>query len=70
MLLASAIIYGCTLISLSIYSLALNTGNQGWDLEYGLFGTSVREVGTIPLIVATLSGIAGIVIIVSQDKKT
>ena len=70
LLLSSAIIYGSVLISASSYSSTLSgVGGQGWDTRYGVFGTALREVGTIPLIIATVSVIAGVIIMVFQDKK-
>ena len=70
MLLASAIIYGSALITASIYSQTLaGVDGQGWDKRYGIFGSALRDVGTLPLIIALLLGIAGIVIIVIQEKN-
>lgn len=67
LLLLSVIIYGSTLISASVYSQVL--ADRGWDNRYGIFGTALREVGTLPLTIAILLGIIGIVLIVISLKK-
>lgn len=70
LLLSSAIIYGSTLISASVYSLILGGVNgQGWNTEYGVFGTAVREIGILPIIIAVLLAITGIVLLVLQEKR-
>lgn len=70
MLLSGAIIYGSTLISASIYSLTFGgVAGQGWNGEHGIFGTALREMGTLPLIIAVLLAIAGIVLLVIQERK-
>lgn len=70
MLLSSAIIYGSSLISASIYSLVLGReGGEGWDSRYGIFGTALRKVGTFPVMIAVLLAITGIVLIVIQKRK-
>ena len=70
LLLSSAIIYGSALISTSIYSLTLGgVDGQGYYTEYGIFGTALREVGTLPLLIAVLLGIAGIVLLVIQERR-
>lgn len=70
LLLASAIIYGSALIAASIYSLTLGgVDGQGWNGDYGIYGTAIREVGTLPLVLAVLIGIAGVAILVMQERK-
>ncbi|WP_238988273.1 phosphatase [Filibacter tadaridae] len=70
LLSSSAIIYGSALISASIYSLSLGgVDGQGWSTEYGIFGTALREVGTLPIIIAVLLAIVGIVLLVIQERK-
>lgn len=70
LLLSSAIIYGSALIATTIYSLTLGGVNgQGWNTEYGIFGTALIKVGTLPSIIAVLLGIAGIVLLVIQERK-
>jgi hypothetical protein len=66
-LLLSAIIYGSTLISASIYSQVL--ADASWDSRYGIFGTALREIGTLPLWIATLSAIIGVSLIVITFKQ-
>lgn len=61
--LSSAIIYGATLISASIYSQVLVREGQGWDARYGVFGTAIKEVGIIPIIIAILLGVVGLIFI-------
>lgn len=68
-LLVSAILYGSSLIAASNYSQVLIQGGQGWDTRYGVFGTALREVGTFPLTIATLSGILGILFIVKALRN-
>ncbi|BDH60443.1 hypothetical protein MTP04_05730 [Lysinibacillus sp. PLM2] len=69
LLLISAIIYGSILIAASIYSQVLVKGNIGWDTRYGVFGTSFREIGTIPLSISILLTLSGVVIIVLSIRK-
>lgn len=70
-LLLSSIIYGSTLISASVYSLLLASVNgQGWDTRYGIFGTALREVGTLPIVLSILFGLIGLVIVVLSIRKT
>ncbi len=71
LILSSAIIYGSALISSSIYSLILGgVDGQGWSSDYGIFGTALREVGIVPIIIAVLLAIIGVVLLVMQEKKT
>lgn len=70
LLLSSAIIYGSSLVSASIYSLVLSSeGGEGWDSRYGIFGTALIQVGTLPVMLAVLLAIAGIVLIVIHNRK-
>lgn len=70
LLLSSAIIYGSSLVSASIYSLVLSSeSGEGWDTRYGIFGTALRQVGTLPVMLAVLLAIAGIVLIVIHNRK-
>ncbi|MDR7002173.1 phosphatase [Neobacillus niacini] len=66
----SSIIYGSALISASVYSqgLAGNDG-RGWDRRYGIFGTALREVGTLPIILSILLGLIGLSIVVTSIRK-
>ena len=68
LLISSAIIYGSVLISVSIYSQTLVGTGQGWDSRYGVFGTAIREVGTIPIVIAAFLVIAGVIFIVKSNK--
>jgi hypothetical protein len=69
LLLSSAIIYGSALISASIYSHTLiSTDGQGWNSQLGVFGTALKEVGIIPIIIAILIAIAGIIFVVKSKK--
>lgn len=36
----------------------------GWDSEYGIFGTAIKEIGNIPIIISILSGILGVIFII------
>ena len=70
LLLSSAIIYGSALISSSIYSLVLGgVDGQGWSRDYGIFGTALREVGTVPIIIVVLLSVVGIFLLVLQERK-
>lgn len=70
LLLSSAIIYGSALISASIYSLTLvGVDGQGWNSNYGVFGTALLKVGALPLLVTVLLVIAGVVLIARPDRK-
>ncbi|MCA1065742.1 phosphatase [Rossellomorea sp. AcN35-11] len=69
-LLVSSIIYGSALISASVYSRVLaSDGGPGWDTRYGIFGTALVEVGTVPIILAISFGIIGVTIIVLSVKE-
>lgn len=67
MLLVSAIIYGSTLISASVYSQVL--AERGWDSRNGIFGTAIREVGTVSLTISILLGIVGVTLLVISIRK-
>lgn len=70
LLLSSAIIFGSALISVSIYSLTLGgVDGQGWNSNYGVFGTALLKVGTLPLLVTVLLVIAGVVLISRPDRE-
>ena len=63
--LVSAILYGSTLIAAAIYSRLLGeTDGLGWDSRYGIYGTALRDIGTIPLGLAVLTAVTGIALIV------
>lgn len=69
LLLSSAITCGSTLISASIYSQTFTgTSAQGRDSQHGVFGTVIRVMGTIPIIIAALLAIVGIIFIVKSKK--
>jgi hypothetical protein len=67
LLLCSAIIYGATLISAAVY--AENQKTFGWSSSYGLFGTALKELGTVPIIISILSAITGLLFIVDTLRK-
>lgn len=70
LLIVSAILYGSTLISASVYSQVLNSpGGGGWDSRYGVFKTALLQVGTLPLIIATLVAVVGMIFIVQSVRK-
>ncbi|PIC98859.1 phosphatase [Sporosarcina sp. P29] len=70
LVLSSALIYGSALISASIYSLTLGgVDGQGWNSNYGVFGTALLKVGFIPLIISILLVITGIRFLVTEDRK-
>ncbi|MGM8366407.1 phosphatase [Virgibacillus sp. W0181] len=66
-MLSSAIIYGSVLISASIYSQAL--AQTSWEGEHGIFGTAIREVGTVPIIITVLLALAGVIFIVISMRE-
>lgn len=68
-LATSAVIYGATLIAASIYTHVLLEGSQGWDTRYGVYGTALREVGTLPTTLSVLSGIIGLFFIILSIRK-
>ena len=70
LLLLSSIIFGSTLISASVYSLVLSgDGGQGWSGRYGVYGTALIEVGTIPIILSILLGVAGVFFLVMSTRN-
>lgn len=69
-LMVSAILYGSTLIAAAVYSgLLMGDGGLGWDFRYGVFGTALIEVGTLPLVLAVIAGGTGIVLILLEFRK-
>ncbi|GAA0440873.1 hypothetical protein GCM10008983_17460 [Lentibacillus halophilus] len=67
--LSGAIIYGAALIAASVYSQTLvGTDGQGWDGRYGVFGTALREMGIIPIVIAIVLGVIGIILIIPGTK--
>jgi len=69
LLLSSAIIYGSALISASVYAQTLTgTDGQGWNTQHGVFGTALREVGTIPIIISVFLAILGMIFVVKFKK--
>lgn len=71
LLVVSSIIFGSAWISASVYSRGL-TGDDGlgWDRRYGIFGTALREVGTIPISLSILIGLVGLYIVVKSVRTT
>jgi hypothetical protein len=65
----SVIIYGSVLLSAANYSKVLVQPGQSWDNRYGIFGTALREIGTLPITLSILFGIAGVFFIVLSIKK-
>ncbi|MCM3671336.1 phosphatase [Mesobacillus maritimus] len=70
LLIASVIIYGASLIAASIYSQVLAQVVGEWDSRYGIFGTALREVGSVPLTIAILLGLLGGFLIVKSFRKS
>lgn len=68
-LLMSAIIYGSALISASVYSQVLVMEGIGWDTRYGIFGTALKQVGIIPIMISILLGIVGVYFTVVSIRK-
>ncbi|WP_113930676.1 phosphatase [Bacillus sp. P14.5] len=61
LIISSAITYGGALIAASVYSLVLaGDGGQGWDGRYGIFGTALKEAGTLPVTISILSFLIGL----------
>lgn len=70
LLIFSAIIYGSSMVTASIYSQVLSKdGGPGWDGRYGIFGTALIETGMFSLIVAGAAGITGIMLIINSLKS-
>lgn len=66
----SSIIYSSALISAAVYSQVLvGAGGPGWDSRYGIFGTAIKKVGTIPIILSILLGAIGLFIVVLSIKE-
>ncbi|MBT2655309.1 phosphatase [Bacillus sp. ISL-18] len=60
--ISGVFLYGMTLIASAIYSLYLTAPDTGggYDTDLGVFGTALKEIGTIPLIISIILFIAGI----------
>lgn len=70
LLLLTSIIYGSLLISASVYSQVLvGADGQGWDSRYGVYGTALREVGTLPITLSIILGIAGVIFVFISFRK-
>ncbi|MBN8193306.1 phosphatase [Bacillus sp. NTK074B] len=68
-LMVSAILYGSTLIAATVYSGSLmGDGGLGWDSRYGVFGTALMEVGTLPLVLTVIAGGTGVVLILLEFR--
>jgi hypothetical protein len=42
---------------------------QGWDSRYGVYGTALREVGTFPITLSIILGIAGVLFVFISFRK-
>lgn len=70
LLLLSSIIYGSALISASVYSQVLVVvDGLGWNTRYGVYGTALREVGTLPIALSIILGIVGVFFVVISIRK-
>ncbi|BCB04169.1 phosphatase [Bacillus sp. KH172YL63] len=59
-LFIASILYGATLIAAAVYSgWLVEEGGLGWDSRYGVFGTAIREVGMMPLILTGILTVSG-----------
>ncbi len=59
LLLVSAIIYGSVLIASAIYA-----------VEFHNFSKVLKQIGTIPLTIASITALAGIYVIIYAIKKS
>ncbi|MBP1948986.1 hypothetical protein [Virgibacillus litoralis] len=59
LLMTSAIIYGSALIASAIYA-----------AEFRNFSMALKEIGTIPLTIASITALAGIYVIIYAIKKS
>lgn len=48
----------------------VGTNGQGWNSQHGVFGTALREVGTIPILIAVVLGIAGLILVVKSKRQS
>jgi hypothetical protein len=68
-LVASSILYGSTLIAASVYSRMLGEADGlGWDRRYGIYGTAMRDIGIVPIGLAVLLAVVGILLIIRSLK--
>ncbi|WP_088006945.1 phosphatase [Indiicoccus explosivorum] len=67
LLLTGAVVYGSSLVAAAVYSEVIM--NTSWDTRYGIFGTALREVGTLPLSLAALVSAAGLFFIVQALRE-
>ncbi|MDQ0191335.1 phosphatase [Alicyclobacillus cycloheptanicus] len=66
---SSVILYGLTRVSAAIYALYLTQPNVGWNTDSGPFGTAMRAVGTVPLIIAVLLFVVGACLVVAGIRE-
>lgn len=68
--LSSVILFGLTLVAVSIYSLYLSAPDIGeYDSNLGVFGTSLAEIGLIPLVISFLIFTVGIYFLIQGLKN-
>lgn len=68
--LSSITLFGMTLISAAVYSLYLIKPDiGGYDRNLGVFGTALKEIGTIPLILSGLLLLLGIYYLIRGVKE-
>ena len=70
-IVSSVVLLGLTLVSASIYSLYLtNPGSaSGWDKNLGPFGTALRQIGTLPLVLCALLFLGGVYYVIVGIKQ-
>jgi hypothetical protein len=68
--LSGVMLYGLTLIASAVYTLyivALDGG--GYDRKLGVFGSALKEIGTMPLILSGSLFLVGILYIIIGIKE-
>ncbi|KAB7709099.1 phosphatase [Bacillus aerolatus] len=68
--LSGVILFGMTLIAAAVYSLYLTAPDIGsYDTNLGVFGTALKEIGNIPLIISLLLFIVGVFYLIKGIKE-
>jgi hypothetical protein len=68
--LSGVLLYGLTLIASAIYTLYIVAPNGGgYDRKLGVFGSALKEIGTMPLFIGGLFFLVGIFYIIIGIKE-
>ena len=68
--LSSIVLFGMVLISAAVYSLYLTAPDiGGYDTNLGVYGTAIKEIGTVPLVISGILFLGGIYYLIKGIKE-